>query len=86
MNQCIRLTQSLNYFSNYRPVEEVKLALTGIASVIGNLRLVEKFNNLRKLFKVLYNWNLTKLIFLKRSRTFLKVHELSRFVSVHFHS
>ena len=40
MNQCIRLINSLVSFSMYRPVDEVKLALVGIISILGNMRSV----------------------------------------------
>jgi len=40
MNQCIRLTQTLESFSNSRPVNEVKLTTVGIVSILGNLRMV----------------------------------------------
>jgi hypothetical protein len=40
MNQCIRLMNSLMTFSNIRPVVEVKLAIVGIISILGNLRSV----------------------------------------------
>jgi hypothetical protein len=42
MNQCIRLMNSLVSFSLRRPVSEVKLAVVGIVSVLGNLRSVFK--------------------------------------------
>jgi hypothetical protein len=45
MNQCIRLSQSLLDFSNSRPVDEIKIAIVGIVSILGNLRSV----NLQKL-------------------------------------
>ena len=46
MNQCIRLTQSLVVFSDSRPIEEIKLSMVGIVSILGNLRSVKetKFN------------------------------------------
>jgi hypothetical protein len=40
MNQCIRLGESLNGFSKTRPVNEIKQALHGIVSVLGNIRMV----------------------------------------------
>jgi hypothetical protein len=40
MNQCIRLVESLTEFSNIRPVNEVKQAMVGIVSVLGNIRMV----------------------------------------------
>jgi hypothetical protein len=40
MNQCIRLAESLIKFSNTRPVSEVKQAMVGIVSVLGNIRMV----------------------------------------------
>ena len=40
MNQCIRLMNTLVTFSNYRPVKEVKLAIVGIVSILGNIRSV----------------------------------------------
>jgi hypothetical protein len=41
MNQCIRLTESLTKFSKIRPVNEVKQAMHGIVSVLGNIRMVD---------------------------------------------
>jgi hypothetical protein len=40
MNQCIRLIEALCYFSNFRPIKEIKLALVGIVSTLGKLRSV----------------------------------------------
>ncbi len=40
MNQCIRLVESLTKFSKTKPVNEVKQAMHGIISVLGNLRMV----------------------------------------------
>ncbi len=40
MNQCIRLVESLTKFSKTRPVNEIKQAMHGIVSVLGNLRMV----------------------------------------------
>jgi hypothetical protein len=40
MNQCIRLVDSLTEFSKTRPVYEVKQAMHGIVSVLGNVRMV----------------------------------------------
>ena len=40
INQCIRLTQSLVSFTNSRPIDEVKLSIVGIYSILGNLRSV----------------------------------------------
>jgi hypothetical protein len=40
MNQCIRLVESLTEFSKTRPVNEVKQAMVGIVSVLGNIRMV----------------------------------------------
>ena len=40
MNQCIRLMSSLEKFAGSRPVDEVKIALIGIISTLGNLRSV----------------------------------------------
>jgi hypothetical protein len=40
MNQCIRLVESLTKFSKTRPVNEVKQAMAGIVSVLGNIRMV----------------------------------------------
>ena len=40
MNGCIRLINSLQYFSYIRPVKEVKRASIGIISILGNLRSV----------------------------------------------
>ena len=42
MNQCIRFTNSLVEFSKYRPVVEVKLAIVGIFSILGNIRSVSE--------------------------------------------
>ena len=47
MNQCIRLVESLVEFSKTRPVNEVKQAMVGVVSVLGNIRMVEE------------NWELT---------------------------
>ena len=41
MNQCIRLMEAFITFSNIRPVDEVKLTLTGFISILGNLRSVK---------------------------------------------
>ena len=41
MNQCIRLMDSFVYFSNIRPVKEVKLATAGFISILGNIRSVK---------------------------------------------
>ena len=40
MNQCIRLSQSLVTFSNFRPIKEINLSLVGVQSILGNLRSV----------------------------------------------
>ena len=48
MNQCIRLVESLVKFSKTRPVNEVKQAMVGVVSVLGNIRMVEE------------NWDLFK--------------------------
>jgi len=40
MNQCIRLSQSLVTFSNFRPIREINLSLVGVQSILGNLRSV----------------------------------------------
>jgi len=40
MNQCIRLVESLSEFSKTRPVNEIKQAMHGIVSVLGNIRMV----------------------------------------------
>jgi hypothetical protein len=40
MNKCIRLMESLTQFSKTRPVNEVKQAMHGIVSVLGNIRMV----------------------------------------------
>ena len=40
MNQCIRLVESLTELSKIRPVYEVKQAMHGIVSVLGNIRMV----------------------------------------------
>ena len=41
MNQSIRLIESLVKLSQIRPIDEVKLALVSIVSILGNLRSVE---------------------------------------------
>ena len=40
MNQCIRLVESLTGYSKTRPLNEVKQAMHGIVSVLGNIRMV----------------------------------------------
>jgi hypothetical protein len=40
MNQCIRLVESLTQFSKTRPVHEIKQAMIGVVSILGNLRMV----------------------------------------------
>jgi hypothetical protein len=40
MNQCIRLVESLTQFSKTRPVNEIKQAMIGVVSILGNLRMV----------------------------------------------
>ena len=40
MNQCIRLVESLTEYSKTRPLNEVKQAMHGIVSVLGNIRMV----------------------------------------------
>ena len=40
MNQCIRLVESLTEYSKIRPLNEVKQAMHGIVSVLGNIRMV----------------------------------------------
>jgi hypothetical protein len=52
MNQCIRLMEAFNTFSNIRPVDEVKLASTGFISILGNLRSVECCYLLNELFYI----------------------------------
>ena len=41
MNQCIRLVESLDYFSNIRPVKEIKKSMAGLISTLGNMRSVK---------------------------------------------
>ena len=40
MNQCIRLVESMTEYSKTRPLNEVKQAMHGIVSVLGNIRMV----------------------------------------------
>jgi hypothetical protein len=40
MNQCIRLVESLTKFSTTRPVNEIKQAIHGVVSILGNIRMV----------------------------------------------
>ena len=50
MNQCIRLASSLVEFSKTRPVNEVKQAMVGVVSVLGNIRMVEEIWDLNNNF------------------------------------
>ena len=38
----IRLIKSLTTFAKYRPIEEVKIAMVGFISILGNLRSVRQ--------------------------------------------
>ena len=49
MNQCIRLVEFLTGLSKTRPVNEVKQAMVGVVSILGNIRMVEE------------NWDFTRL-------------------------
>jgi hypothetical protein len=51
MNQCIRLVEALQAFSNLRPVDELKKATVGIISILGYskaVRMLIKQQILRK--------------------------------------
>jgi len=52
MNQCIRLMEAFNTFSNSRPIDEVKLASSGFISILGNLRSVECYFLLNYLISI----------------------------------
>ena len=43
LNQCVRLTKTLEFLSKSRPIDEVKLSTIGVFSILGNLRSVNYF-------------------------------------------
>jgi hypothetical protein len=53
MNQCIRLVESLTEFAKTRPVREIKQAMVGLVSILGNLRSVQNLFRKKILFSQL---------------------------------
>jgi hypothetical protein len=41
LNQCMRLAETVNSFSNIRPVNEIKKSMGGLLSALGSIKSVE---------------------------------------------
>jgi hypothetical protein len=41
LNQCMRLAEAVNSFSNIRPVNEIKKSMGGLLSTLGSIKSVE---------------------------------------------